>query len=163
MVKIINCPHTVGWNRSVQSLKGYAWSKGLQYIYTSAMHVILTVHAFDEYISLITTVPTAYYAAIHSSEHLSRCEVMWGQTLSWASRKQQCCSKFSSNAGKVQRLPWQAGKNIGKMNCEHGNCSSLSCSKRPGQLELGLVEHGGGGDCGLHWRWQGWTGYLLPT
>lgn len=59
--------------------------------------------------------------------------------------QQQCCSKFSSNAGKVQRLPWQAGKNIGKMNCEHGNCSSLFCSKRPGHFELGLVEHGGGG------------------
>lgn len=73
------------------------------------------------------------------------CEVMWGQSLSWATGKQQCASKFSSNAGKVQRLPWQAGKNIGKMNCEHGNCSSLSCSKRPGQFEPGLVEQGGRG------------------
>lgn len=30
------------------------------------------------------------------------------------------------------------------MNCEHGNCSSLSCTERPGQFELELVEEGGG-------------------
>lgn len=29
------------------------------------------------------------------------------------------------------------------MNCEHGNCSSLSCTERPGQFELELVEQGG--------------------
>lgn len=82
---------------------------------------------------------------MHSLEHLSSWEVTWGQTLSRATRKQQCASKFSSNAGKVQRLSWQAGENIGKMNCEHGNCSSLSCSKRPGQFEPGLVERGRAG------------------
>lgn len=87
---------------------------------------------------------------------------MWAQTLSWATTKQQCASKFSSNAGKVQRLPWQAGKNIGKMNCEHSDCSSLSCSKRPGLFEPGLVEqrgerivgHAGGDEVGRIICWQ---------
>lgn len=109
-------------------------------------------HACDPYCTCIqlmlkfnAAIHTACCAAIHSPEHLSPCEVMWGQTLSRATRKQQCASKFSSNAGKVQRLPWQAGKNIGKMNCEHSNCSSLSCFKRPGQFDLGLVEQGGRG------------------
>lgn len=33
-----------------------------------------------------------------------------------------------------------------------------------GILNWGWWNTGGGGeDCGLHWRWQGWTGYLLPT
>ncbi len=31
------------------------------------------------------------------------------------------------------------------MNCEHSNCSSLSCLKRLGQFDLGLVEQGGRG------------------
>lgn len=81
----------------------------------------------------------------------SPCEVTRGQTLSWATRKQQCASKFSSNTEEVQRLPWQAGKNIGKMNCEHGNCSFLSFSKCPGQFEPGLVEQD-------MRRWGGWRG-----
>lgn len=93
-----------------------------------------------------TTIHTAFCSAVPSLEHLSPWEVVWGQTFFWVTRKQQCASKFSSNAAEVQRLPWQAGKNIGKMNCEHGNCSLRYLAPSAwGMFEPGLVERGGRG------------------
>lgn len=55
-----------------------------------------------------------------------------------------CRQVFLLTLEKVQRLPWQAGKNIGKMNCEHSDCSWLSLLAAPGALWTGAGGIGGG-------------------
>lgn len=80
------------------------------------------------------------------------------------SLEKQCATKFSSNAGKVQRVEWQAGKNIGKMNCEYSGYFSLSLLWTPrvfsagtGEINGGLaetVQHTGGDEVGRISCWE---------
>lgn len=74
-------------------------------------------------------------------------------------------NKFSSAVEKVQKLQWQAGKSISKMNPEHNNWSLRSCSWVPGALWTGAGgwTRGGAEGCISRWRRQGWTDYSLPT
>lgn len=80
-----------------------------------------------------------------------------------AAATQQCAGKFFFvTAGKCKDSHDRLEKTSARWTVDAAIAPPLSCSERPGQFDSGLVERRGVGLGGLR-RWQGWTGYLLPT